>query len=463
MIRLILSVIILLGLFSCSQLKNIEPPETQVIGGSKYTLSASTINLPVSIELKGVYDKINNEVPKSFSGEEQQCDGVSYSYTFHRKTIEFQGSKGGLLYSVPGSYSIRLNYCPKCTQLFTSEGNCLTPRTYASCGVDEEPRKVRINYVTSLTIDESFQLISKTQLKEFKSLDPCEITVFNYNATERVEKEMEKALLTAADYVDTEIRSHPIQQQLKGSLEALNKPVDLGQYGKLRLNTSQLRVSPFTFEGTSTSFNVQLIGYPALGVVPVTDRVNYSPSESASDEFNITLPVRMSFDTLSTLLDQNIKGHKIDFKKKEIQVDSVSIYGSNLNKLNLMVRFSGNKKGTVYLEAIPVYSTAEQELSLSDIHLTLESKNVLLKSAKWLLNGKLESSIEEHARFNFVKDIDKVNELLRTKLNGSITPGLELETQMNAMRLIHLQLDSSAVDITIQLIGTARLKVSPQL
>ncbi|TNE98489.1 MAG: DUF4403 family protein, partial [Bacteroidetes bacterium] len=135
----------------------------------------------------------------------------------------------------------------------------------------------------------------------------------------------------------------------------------------------------------------------------------------------------------------------------------------HLNKLNLMVRFSGNKKGTVYLEAIPVYSTVEQELSLSEIHLTLESKNVLLKSAKWLLNGKLERSIEEHARFNFVKDIDKVNELLRTKLNGSITPGLELETQMNAMRLIQLQLDASAVDITIQLIGTAGLKVSPQL
>ncbi len=459
MIRLILSVIILLGLFSCSQIKNIEPPETEVMEAGNYTISASIINLPISIELKDVYEKINSEVPKTFSGAEQQCDGISYSYTFNRKAIEFNGSKGGIQYSIPGSYAIRLNYCPKCTQLFTDYGDCLTPRIYASCGVDEEPRKVRINYFTSITIDESFQLISRTRLKEFKSKDPCVITVFNYNATERVEKEMEKALITAADYVDSEIKSHPIQKELKRSLKALNEPIDLGQYGKLYLNTSRLNVSTFNFDGTSTSFNVQLIGYPSIGVVPVADSVNYAPA--ASDEFNITLPLKMSFDTLSTLLDQNIKGQTINFKKNEIQIDSIRVCGTHLNKLNLMVRFSGNKKGTVYFEAVPVYNAVEQELSISDINLTLESKNVLLKSAKWLLNGKLEKIIEQHARFNFVKDIDLVNDLLRTKLNGTITPGVELETKMNSMRLIQLQLDQSAVNIIIQLMGKARVNVSP--
>ncbi len=454
--RLVVLLSLSISLQACHQLKQIESPDIVIDTPSKPEIHASELVLPVKIDLEPIFKQVNKETPMVFTGKEEICEGTSYSYTFKRKTIEFRGEKNKLTYTVPASYSIRLNYCPKCTDLFDEKGNCIVPRLYASCGVDEAPRNVEVSYYTTLKLNNDYHIQSTTKLGAFKSIDPCKITVFNYDATDKVEKEVKTALNDAAEEIDQMISELSIQQDIEQGIKKLKQPIDLGTLGKLNLNISDLSLSPFKFDKKEVDVDIQVTAFPVIGAD--TSRFIRKSNSNRTDGFNVSVPVNISYDSINQILQAYFGGTEHQIKKKVIRIDSISVCGANHNQLNLRLKFSGSKKGIIYLKGTPVI--ADQIIKLKDVQLTLESKDLLLKSARWIFDSKIEKEIERKFQFDLKKDINYIQSLADKYLNQEIQPGILLKTTLHSIAVENLHLDKENANVIIHLQGKSSVKVS---
>ena len=448
-------------LYSCkaihAPLPNIENEEINLI-----EQAVSIVSLPVSIKLAPFCKEINATAPKKFSGSNNTCEGVSYSYLFKRSPLTFYGVENQLISTINGKYSLRLNYCPKCTSLFNKKGNCVVPRIYASCGVDEPMKKIKVQFGTYLKLNKDYSIHSKTKLLKLNLLDPCEITVFKYDATSKVKKEFRKSLNEMAIEIDSQIEETNIKQDMQILWDKISNPIPLGAFGYLYINPKKISISNLNYKNDLASLNFNLYAKPifksSLDSSFKFSKVPKLSTYKKEDGFSIEFDIKESFDSLSALINQQLKDTSIKINKYEFVFKDCSIFNASNKKIGVKISFSGKKKGTLFLVGTPHYNSKNKILSFPDLDFDIQTKNLLLKSAKWLLNKKVKEKMIAAAVFNLEKEIDDIKKQINTALNQEYMSKVTLSGKINKIDIKQISLLEN--ELFIRAIGVGSLEVS---
>lgn len=437
----LISSAVLLFTSSCGSIQP-EAPQIEVTPISLPEQEVSIIKIPIKVNLKPYFKDTEASVPKEFSGKENTCEGVSYAYRFYRGPIEFEGKGNKLQFSVDGKYSLKLNYCAKCSDLFGSEPVCVTPRIPASCGIDEPLRKVHVGFETKIGVGSNYHLTGDTKLKEVKALNPCEVTVFNYDATSELEKEISNALKMVEKDIDKEIGSVDLRPDIATTWELLQEPTDLEGYGFLYMRPSAIAMSSIRYKGDTAYFNALLEARPTIYLEPQEFKQTKLPKLSEYEDnngFHITTDIFAGYDSLSAVISREIKGTEVDMNGKKVIFGDVRIYGANNNQLHLKVDFSGSKKGTLYLTGTPAFDPEKQFLSFPDLNFDLKTKSVLLKSAKWLFNGKITDALRSAAEVDLRPYLKDLKTMISESINTALDDGVYMRGQVYRLliQLIH--------------------------
>jgi|APGre2960657404_1045060.scaffolds.fasta_scaffold11118_2 hypothetical protein len=426
--------------FLFSQCGSIEPtiPETIVQELPELTQKESTTYLPIKINLGPYLAEAEKSLPKSFIGKEENCEGVSYSYKFNRNPIKFEGKGDYLYYEVDGKYALNLNYCPDCTYLFDNKGTCVIPRIYTSCGVGEPMRKVMVAYATKFKITPDFKFKTSTNLNKFETIDACEITVFNYDATGKLRKEVVDVLKDLENDIDKEMASIDIRSEIEEVWKTLSEPTSLGKYGYLSIHPKSISLSDIKFENKQAAIELSLTIQPAVTTYPPEFKPNKLPLLSEHKKakgFDINLDIIAGYDSLSSILTSEIAGKKILIKKNEVIFKTVEIQSALNNKLNLKVGFDGKRKGTLYLVGTPVFDSIQQIISFPDLVFDLKTKNALLKSAKWMFNSKITDLMRTSATFDLKPHLIEMKKMVQKEMNREISKGIKLSGNIDSIDL----------------------------
>lgn len=420
----------------------------------------SSIKLPIKINLTPIFEETNASVPKKFTGKEQQCEGVSFSYKFLRAPIEFKGAGNKLLFDVDGKYALRVNYCAQCTGIFSSDGHCVVPRLYVSCGVDEPMRGVHVGYATSIGVSKDYKLTSQTELRTVKALSPCEMTVFSYDATKTLEEELANALKEVENDIDKEISAVDLKPDMEEIWSLLNSPTDMEGYGFLSMNPKDISLSKVYFKGDTAYVTALLQASPTIDLVynePVKSKLPALSEYKNRDGFDITMDINAKYDSLSSVLTQNIKGTKVDIGGKEVIFGDINVHGASNKKINLKVDFSGKKKGTLFLTGTPVFDAKNQFISFPDLNFDVKTKNALLKSAKWLFNKQITNAIRESAAMDLRPYLDSLKLSLNNNLNVELDEGVFMSGHVNNIEIFGIQPLETKLFIRIHSLGELKL------
>lgn len=423
---------------SCGTIK---PDAPDIIVQEEMNLAeqqVSTISIPIKVDLKPYFKETNDAVPTIFKGKEQTCEGVSYAYKFIRDPIKFEGKGKDLVFNVDGKYALNLNYCPQCTELFSTGGNCVIPRIYASCGVDEPMRKMFVSYASEIGVTKDYKLKSTTKLKEVKAKSPCKITVFEYNATEKLEEEVKGALKAVEKDIDNEISAIDLRPDIQLTWDAMNEPTDLEGYGFLYLNPRKVSISNIEYKGDTAYFNTILEAYPQITLNKIDNDIHNLPNLSPykqTDGFDITMDISATYDSLSSVITNSVGGTKIEIKGKEVIFESVEVYGAQNNQLSLKIDFSGKKKGTLYLIGTPSFDSEKQHIQFPDLEFDIKTKSALLKSAKWLFDKKITKLIRESSSLDLQPYLDTMKVTLNENLKTELTEGVFMNGKVDEMKI----------------------------
>jgi hypothetical protein len=75
-------------------------------------------------------------------------------------------------------------------------------------------RKATVGYSTKIDISSAYKFQSTTDLKKFEIHDPCEITVFKYDATSQVKKQVKAQLEKLEKEIDKQIEAINLKKSL---------------------------------------------------------------------------------------------------------------------------------------------------------------------------------------------------------------------------------------------------------
>lgn len=433
--RLIYLFSILLLISSCGSIKPTAPTIQE--DQPTYSQQSSFISIPIEVDLKNYIKDAEKKVPQKFKQEVQNCEGLSFSYVLDRNPLDVDGEKNNLLLTLSGKYSIKLNYCPKCTDLFSANSNCISPRLYASCGVGESMRRIKISTNTNLTIANNFSLKANTIIKDIVPIDKCEVTLFKVDATEELVKEMKKALTNVTNDIDSKIEKTNIQKDVSTIWKQLNDPISLDEYGFFYLNPKAISSSQPTFSKNKLELMLTLEALPKITLsktnLTSTPLPNLTPAKNSNDGFQLNLDLKGTYVELNELLKKNINNQELKISKNTIIFDSVQVFGASNKKLNFSIYFSGDKKGILYVTGTPTFNKETQTISFPDLDFDIKTKNVLLKSAKWLLSDLITNKIREIALYNLQNDLLNAKNEVQKQLNMKLDENIFMKSKINSL------------------------------
>lgn len=205
----------------------------------------------------------------------------------------------------------------------------------------------------------------------------------------------------------------------------LQSPRVVGRDAILLIHPSRILASDLVGSGTGAANTIQItVGIEAkpeivLGQLPpqpTPTPIPFSMTDLGSQVFidaRGSVALSVAQEKLKVALDELISQKYAD---KKIEVSKIELYqsGPNIAIAVTVERTTGlfRELGTIYLLGTPELSVDGREVDITGIHFDVESKNVLLKVAAWLLDGRVEIYLEQHAKFSIAGQLTTVSQQL---------------------------------------------------
>jgi len=467
--RIYILVLILLSLsIFTSSCGSIVPQQPNITAETPMVIPEikGTVKIPLEINLAPYFELAEESIPKTFRGKQEQCDGVSFQYYFIRQPINFNGSKKTLAYKIEGEYNIRANYCAQCSSVFDSDPFCLTPRIYVSCGVGEPLRKIEIDFESDLSIASNYSLKSKTILKSVKPLNPCELTFFRYDASKLIEKEMSDYLKEMEREIDDQIEKIDLLSPVSEAWKAMQEAIVVPGLGYLYFQPRAIEIEPITFDKQKVNLMVNMELSPVFSsdtLIRIKPSLPFLSKISGKENFNLPLLTLVSYDSINSILRNEISGITIPFKNKQIIISQATVIGPVGTKLLFKVDFKGSKRGTLYLLGTPTYDTQTQEISFPDLTFDIRSRDAVLKSAKWLFDKKLTESFRAKAKYNLTDQLELTRKEIEVQINNPIeyqkNQYVYLSGKLSKLKFSNIHIGVNELRVVVELEGNLSLKL----
>lgn len=402
----------------------------------------NSIVVPVEINLSTYFKQANKSVPEITAGSDKPCSGIRYEFQFKKDSFDISTVNNHLLSELHGSYWIKMEYCAACSDLLSAKPICLTPVIPFSCGINEKKPSLRIRFSTELTIGENYGLITKTSIDELKALNPCEVTLFRFDATDEVIKEVRKTLKKQCEETDKQLAAISFRNEASDLWKNMNQSIRIPYLGYIHFEPISLSlVKPRLDQNklyTTLVLNCKTYLNQNSMKAPSTElpKLNIIP-QPPKDTFDLYTDFELDYDSISQLFTRQVKGKTIDFNKNHFEFNTVTVSGLDKNKVVLAIEFSGTKKGILYLQGIPSFDNKTKIFELSKLEYDLKTKSILLKSAKWLFSNRIYVELEKATKLDLTAQFDDLKKTLDQNLQKK-TGDFSLLGKTHDISVIHI-------------------------
>ncbi len=440
----ILAFILLLSVPFSGQIINPEKPDLSPSNFHLDSLPVSELYIPIQVNLKPLYAMAEQSVDTVYTSPkypgdwlQDGCD-VRYKYYFHRSPLLIRASGIALVFGFNGFYKIEGS-----TRLCIN-GTVLSPWTPpCRCGYTEGERRVFVSFTNTVNIQPDYKLKLNFIRNEPAPFDKCEVCFWNQDITKQVMSGLRTQLDEAKKDLDKRYGTVDLRAGFQQLWKELNKTYDLYGLGWLSINPQRIHLNNFYASNDSLNILLGLTAKPSIGFEKPPEQKLLLPDLGKfyrAPGFSVFLDAVLNYDSLSAIMNKQMKGQEFVFKKlmikKKFIIDSCRLYGAGNEKMVVKINFSGTNSGIIYLLAKPAYDSATHMLHVTDVDFDIRSKNFLLRTADWLFDRKITKEITKQARFDLTHYIDTAKTILNRQLNQQWAKGISSSGNITNITLI---------------------------
>jgi len=413
------------------------------------SLPESQIDIPIQVNLRPIYALAERKVDTVFTspnypdGWVQADCATRYKYHFRRSALGMSMSGTSLNLTFLGYYQIvgSTRACVKGLPVTLWTPGC-------RCGYDEAERRVLVSFNSSFQLQPNLVLRTRTVREEPKALDKCSVCFWGQDITNDVIKGLKDELDASRKAMEDSFGSVNLRPYLQQAWNMLNQVYALPNMGYFALHPKKLRMENINARNDLLNISIGISATPAVSF----DRPEVTPTAVPNlvnaahpGGFNIFLEAALQYDSLGRVLNGYLGGKRFDFTdglfKRHITVNNTSVSGDENGHLLIRVDFSGSFDGTVMFTGVPVYDSEKKAIVVADLDYDLQTKNLLLKTAKWLFNKKIIGELKKYTSFDLSQYYDTASKTLNEWLNREWTKGIHGSGSIKALTLtaVHAQ------------------------
>lgn len=422
-----------------------------------------SVNLPVKVQLATLETVLDFSVQEDFCDSVSKCQGFSYQYSFHREQFKLSSNSDGISVRLPGQYSAFVSFCPKCITYRRRGPRCVPGVMEFDCGMDESMRRVVIDFSSRLKLAKNYQLISQTTVNRVDAIDPCEITFLKLDASKIFEKQLLSALNIAAGQLDHLIANIDLKDDIEKGWRQLNREIPINDVGYLYLNPQEVRVDPLTFADNAIGTNIQIQMRPEFSSAKRgihQTQLPYISGATKSPGIQIPIASEIGFKQINAHIKDHFTERELTIRKRKIVLTKIKIVGGNDGKAIFSVAFTGWREGVIYLTGTPVFDPETRTIQFPDMSFDIQTKSLLLNSAKWLYSEKLTDKIRTSIQIPIGAELDKIKLNLTDALNQEFpikgTDGLKLSGQINELNFSDLVIGRDKIEFLLFIQGVVQ-------
>ncbi len=221
--------------------------------------------------------------------------------------------------------------------------------------------------------------------------------------------------------------------------------------------------------GIRAVFDVQLGEKPTAykpGALP-----RLLPNATIDSSFTIYVGTLMPYFHADSLAKAALANQHFAFNdnKQQIDIQDVELFGSGESFI-IKMNFKGQSStgpvkkkagGTLYFTGIPYYDAADQTIKLKNVDYEVQTSDMLVKSASWLLHSAFTKQIKQKLVFPVGEQLNQAMTLGNGVLNNLPVNNIAvIKGRITHISPQEIYLDQKGIHVNIKSQGTAEVRIS---
>ncbi|MGC4035052.1 MAG: DUF4403 family protein [Chitinophagaceae bacterium] len=408
------------------------------------SLPDSEIDIPIRISLHPFYTMAEKNIDTVYTSPNYPKDWVQadcatrYKYHFRRGPLQMRVAGNVMSLGFMGYYQV-VGSTRACVS-----GAVISPWTPAcNCGFNEGERRVNVSFSNSVVITPDYKVKLTVKRLEPEPLDKCTVCFWGQDITKEVMTGLKANLDEAKAAIEKKYGTVDLRTRFQSLWDRLNQPYNFYQSGWLQINPKKIRLNNIMARNDSLNLNLGLSVHPVIGLEKSTSSNSAIPAISDFNNhtgFNIFLDAMLDYDSLSTIVNAQLKGKQFDFKKgpvdKSVTIRSCKLLGVDNEKLVIKVDFEGSYNGAAWFTGKPYYDDKDKTIEMRDVDFDIKTRDALLRTASWLFNKRITAELKRYSRFDLSTYIDSAKLTLNQQINKEWIKGIKSSGQITDIQLI---------------------------
>lgn len=458
-----LSLLILL-ITSCATKRFDSPTPDYNPETDNFIPKASTISMPIEIEMatltKAMNDLLNGLIYEDIDYNNNGKDNLQVRVWRTKKEITVEGEKDLLKLYLPLEIwaKYRVEPCAICPSI--EKGTTFN---------------MDITLQTNLKIGKGWEVIPTTSATEVKFITSPTLSfdvgveVIQIPITSVVKNALMSNMHSITGGIDKEVtKSVPLKKYMSDIWELVQEPqlMDSTYKAWLTLSPVEIYLTPLVCDKKKLKLNAGISTFidTKIGDKPIIQR-KYALTDPVikdklDNKFNVELPITIDFKMATELANRNLKDSIFEVsKKKKIKVNDILIYGKG-GEVFVKADLSGSFNGLVYFRGQPAMDTITNKIYFKDIDFDLKTKNVLYKTAAWLLHGTIKKIMARNFVYDITQDLEGAKISIRKYLtNYEYANMLVLKGEVDDLSIKKIITNDEGVKVVLHTSGKVGMNI----
>lgn len=186
------------------------------------------------------------------------------------------------------------------------------------------------------------------------------------------------------------------------------------------------------------------------------------------DDFSIVLSAVATYDGIRAILQTQFVNQTFTQDDQEITITEMDFFGG-ADKVVIKVGIDGrlkkgilkkNIRGALYLEGVPYYDSTDMTIKIRDLDYTLATRDVLLKTAKWLSDKKIQQMMADNLVFPVGDQITEAKAMIEKELkNVEVNEYATVSGTLKDLRPQGIYLTEDAIQVIILADGKVNMRI----
>ncbi len=449
-------IVILVIVSSCKTAMQIERPRESYLP-SNLAPAVSELPLEVEVDVKKLETAINKKLNGLiFEGEKLNNQDLSVKI-WKAQNFSFTVKNNVIEYRVPLKLWTRFAWTVEKFGIKVGDN-------YEANG------SIALNYKTTIEIDKNWKLVAKTTSNGFQWIETPKLNVIGVTVpvTPIANIALQKSEKVISDQIDAALAQMvDIKKYVTMAWTEAQKPMQVSAENNLwvRITPKDVLVSPFTTTGQKLNLAISLQAQieSFMGVKPDQNKPSPLPAfkiaTTQPKDFNLNIAADATYDKISEMAKSQLLNKTFTEGNKTITITDLSVFGSE-GKPVFVADVTGSLKGRIYFTGTLAYNAEKVAVEVQNPEFDLKTKNALVKSAGWLLNGLIIKKITPYLTYPVKTEIETMKADANKMLsNYKIYDGVSLTGKLNTVSIKSLDLVPGAVRLNANVRGNIALKV----